>query len=221
MNPTDLAVTRFENRNGTTSWRVSGTLHGIRIRKNFRTREEAAAEKSVMEIKALQQSSGLRTVATTLSDEQVREAEVTFRRLSGRKQSLSFYVDFALANHREPEEQKRLADAIYEYVAAKTHEFEQGHISSHQIRRIRWDLGRLEKHFHGKSVAELTSPSLVTYLGLRQTSLKTYNNRRGTLSTFFKFAFVRGWIVENPILRIPQYRLRQRRGSPTAGSTSA
>ena len=201
---------------------MSGTVGGVRIRKNFKSREDAAAEKSVLEIRAIQRASGLRTVATTLTDDQVREAEAVFRRLADRTRPLSFYIDYALTNHREPAERKPLPEAISEYVAAKNREFEQDHISDHQMRRIRWDLGRLEKHFRGKSVAELTVTSLVAYLELRQPSLKTYNNRRGTLSTFFKFAFLRGWIVDNPILRIPQHRLRQRRGSaPTLSVAQA
>lgn len=53
MNHSKFAVISFENRNGVTSWRVDGRLHGVRIRKNFKTREEAAAEKAVLEIKAL------------------------------------------------------------------------------------------------------------------------------------------------------------------------
>jgi integrase len=52
----------------------------------------------------------------------------------------------------------------------------------------------------------------VAYLERRQPGLKTYNNRRGIVSTFFKFAFHRGWIQENPILRVPHHRIRRRRG---------
>jgi hypothetical protein len=48
-----FVVSRFENRNGVTSWRVSGLLHGVRIRKNFKTREEAAAELAALELKAV------------------------------------------------------------------------------------------------------------------------------------------------------------------------
>jgi hypothetical protein len=59
----NFAVSRFKNRTGTTSWRVNGWLHGLRIRRNFKTREEAAAQKSVYEIKALQAASGLHPVA--------------------------------------------------------------------------------------------------------------------------------------------------------------
>jgi hypothetical protein len=36
-----FTVGRYENRSGVSSWRVAGWLHGVRIRKNFKTREEA------------------------------------------------------------------------------------------------------------------------------------------------------------------------------------
>ena len=42
-------LSRFWNRDGTSSWRVSGWLAGVRNRKNFKTREEAAAGKLVLE----------------------------------------------------------------------------------------------------------------------------------------------------------------------------
>ncbi|HVA92418.1 MAG TPA: site-specific integrase, partial [Chloroflexota bacterium] len=90
MNQSKFAVSSFENRNGVTSWRVDGRLHGVRIRKNFKTREEAAAEKAVLEIKALQTSAGLRQIATALTEEQIREAEALFQRMQGRARSLSF-----------------------------------------------------------------------------------------------------------------------------------
>jgi len=212
MNHSKFVVTQFENRNGVTSWRVDGRLHGIRIRKNFKTREEAAAEKAALEIKALQSSSGLRSIATALTEEQVRQAEALFQRVEGKSCPLSFYVDFALTNYREPEQQKSLADAITDYVAAKEREFDQDYISYPQLRRITWDLKRLEKHFRGKTVAEIPVSALVTFLESRRPGIKTFNNQRGVLGTFFKFCFHRGWVTENPILRVPHYRIRQRRG---------
>ena len=75
MNQSSFAVTRFQNRNGVISWRVDGRLHGVRIRKNFKTREEAIAEKATQELKALQADAGLQSTTTFLSEEQLREAE--------------------------------------------------------------------------------------------------------------------------------------------------
>ena len=74
MNHTTFAVSRFENRNGIVSWRVDGRLHGVRIRKNFKTREEAAAEKAALELKAEQNASGLCPATTCLTNDQVSEA---------------------------------------------------------------------------------------------------------------------------------------------------
>jgi len=212
MNHTKFAVSRFENRNGATSWRVDGRLHGVRFRKNFKTREEAAAEQAALELRALNAANGLHTIATVLTAEQVREAEAVFHRLADRTRSLSFYVDFAVANYREPEKQKPLADAVAEYIAAKEHEFAQDHISIPQLNRIRWDLKRLVGHFPGKAVADLTVSALVGFLEVGRPGMKTHNNRRGIVSTFLKFAFQRGWIAENPIPKVPHFRIRRRRG---------
>ncbi len=60
MKHDEFCVSKFENRNGVTSWRVTGWLHGLRIRKNFKTREEAAAEKATLELKTLQTTAGMR-----------------------------------------------------------------------------------------------------------------------------------------------------------------
>ena len=222
MNHTEFAISRFENRNGVTSWRVEGKFHGLRIRKNFKTREEAAAEQAALELKSLQIAAGLRPVMSSLSEDQVREAEALFRRVAGRSLPLSSYVDFALANYREPEKQKRLADAITEYVASKKHEHEQDLLSISQFLRIGRDLKRLQKHFPGASVADLSVQKLVGYFEHGRPALKTYTNRRGIVSTFLKFAFLRGWVAENPILKVPQQRIRRRRGmAATLSATQA
>ena len=64
-------------------------LSGERVRKNFKDRAEAAAEKSALELKALQLASGLRSAATFLSDDELREAEAAFRRLFQRYAGLT------------------------------------------------------------------------------------------------------------------------------------
>jgi len=107
-----FSVSRFKNRNGVFSFRVDGRLNGVRIRRNFKTQEQAATEKAALELKALQLASDLRAVTTCLTESQVRDAEAAFRRLADHGRSLSFCVDFALANHREPARQHPLTDAV-------------------------------------------------------------------------------------------------------------
>jgi integrase len=214
MNPLrSFVISQFTNPSGAIVFRVSGWLDGRRIRRNFATRAEAEAERQVFEVGNVQAKTASRVAVTRLTEDQLHEAEAVFRRLAGQGQTLSFCVDYSLANYRAPERQKPLVEAIAEYVASKEHEFEQDQISRPQMGRIRWDLKRLQNHFPGQTVASLTVSSLVGFLEVGRPGMKTYNNRRGILSTFLKFAFHRGWIAENPILKVPHHRIRRRRGS--------
>ena len=206
------SVNRFKNRNGVYSFRVEGYLHGVRIRRNFKSQEEAAAEKAALELKAMQTATGLQSATTFLGTDQLREAEAAFRRLQGKSQSLTFYLDYGLANYREPVTQKLLADAVADYVDAKQHEHDQDLLSKPHLTRLKRDLEAVKKHFPNTTVAELTGARLIEYLEARRAGHKTFNNRRGIVSTFLKHALQRGWIVDNPLANIPPRRIRRRRG---------
>jgi integrase len=215
-----LTITEFKNPAGSVSYRVSGVIDGERIRKNFPTRAEAAAEKQALEIEAMQRDFGMRRALTRLSDEQLHEAESAFQRLQGKPRPLTFYIDYAIANFREPSEQKSLESAIEDYIASKRQEAAEGHLSSVQIARIEWDLRRLLKRFPGVAMAEITTTALIGYLEDCNVGMKTFNNMRGVLSTFFKHGFLRGWINENPVLRVPHYRIRKMRGMASTFSAT-
>ena len=58
-----FSVIRFGTGNGAFSFRVDGSLNGVRIRRNFKTWEEAAAKKAALELKAPQMASNLHSVA--------------------------------------------------------------------------------------------------------------------------------------------------------------
>lgn len=173
------------------------------------------AEKAILQLQAAQTEQEMRTVATTLTADQGRDAETVFHRLRGRPCPLSFYVDFALTNYKEPEHQKKLIDACADYVMAKQCEFDQRQLSKSQMRHIGWEMQRLAKQFTALSVAEVTSTALTAYLESSGGGMKNHNNRRGLLSTFFKFCFMRGWTAENPIPKVPHFRIRRKRGAAT------
>ena len=207
-----FVISQFTNPSGEFVFRVSGWLDGKRIRKNFGTRPEAEAERQVLEIQRLQGETGIRPAVTRLTEDQLHEAEAVFRRLVSHSRPLSFYVEFALANFREPTTQKLLTEAITEYVATKKHEHEQDLLSGPYLTSLKRDLERLKKHFPNTTVAELTGPRLLEYFEARRAGLKTFNNRRGIVSTFLKYTLQRGWIIENPLAKIPPRRIRRRRG---------
>jgi integrase len=215
-------ISEFTNPSGEIVFRVSGWLDGERVRKNFSTRAEAKAELRSLEIRLVQGESGIRTAITRLTDEQIQEAEAAFLRVRDRPQSLLVYLDYALTNYRAPEREQSLDAAIAEYVAAKQREHERGIISAVQVASIKKELTLLLGHFPGSTVAPLTPEKLTVFCERGQPSLKTYNNRRGILSTFFKFAFQKDWIVRNPVERMPYHRIAHRRGSArTLSATQA
>ena len=183
-----FSVSRFKNRNGAFSFRVDGYLNGNRIRRNFKTREEAAAEQAALTIKALQLASNLRSVSTSLTEDHVREAEVAFRRITERGRPLSFYVDFTLTNFREPASRKLIAEAVTEFEAAKRHEHQQDLLSKAYLRQLRCELQRLQSHFPTGTVEELTTSRLLGYFESGLPARKTFNNRRGVISAFLKYA---------------------------------
>ncbi|MFA6959739.1 MAG: hypothetical protein WC205_03190 [Opitutaceae bacterium] len=112
---------------------------------------------------------------------------------------LSFYVEFALDNHREPVSQKPLSEAITAYTAEKQHEREQDLLSAPHFTRIKRDLKRLQRQFKDVTVSEVTSDRLRAYLEADRTGAKTFNNRCEIVSTFLKFALHREWIAEDPL----------------------
>jgi integrase len=215
MSDSTFDVTRYENRNGVISWRVSGWLHGLRVRKNFKSREEAGAERAALEAKAAQAASNVRAASTFLNDDQLREAEAAFRRLADAPKSLSFYLDFALANYRAPDREQSLADAVTTYLAFKQREHDQKLLSISQLDHIRRHLGVLKKRFPAVLVSQLTTQQLTAHCQRGNAGPKTINNRRGILHTFFKFAFQKDWVAANPVEKIPHHRIAHRRGSAT------
>lgn len=217
MNQTaSFVITPFTNPSGEIVFRVTGWLDGQRVRKNFRTRAEAEAERQVLEVQRAQGETGIRTTITRLTDEQIGEAETVFARVAGLPRPLAFYVDYAINNYSEPESQKTLADAVKEYTAAKDHEREQDQISESHLVFMKRDLKRFLRHFPKVNVSDLTAERLIAYFNfgkVKKPSLKTYNNRRGIVSNFLKFSFQRGWIKENPIAKVPHHRIRRKRGA--------
>jgi integrase len=207
-----FVISEFTNPSGKIVFQLYARIDGQRFRKNFPTRAEAEAERQIQEVNWLQRDTGTRAAITRLNEDQLHEAEAAFRRLMGQPRSLSFYLDYALTNYREPEKQRPLANAVADYIVAKEHEFAQDQLSPPQLARIRWDLKRLVKYFPGKTVAEITVSGLVGFLEHRRPGMKTFNNQRGVLGTFFKFCFHRGWVTENPVLKVPHYRIRHKRG---------
>ncbi len=96
---------------------------------------------------------------------------------------------------------------------------ELGIISFCQEQGIIREMKKLKGIFAERIVNEIQPAEINTYLDTRHhcskavLSLKTWNNRRSYLSTFFKYCASKKYVGENPILEVPQYKIKQRMGS--------
>jgi hypothetical protein len=222
-------ITEFTNRTGTIAYRVSGTLDGNTIRKNFKTRTEASDYRQKLDIEFLNGGSKGQTVWTTLTHEENRDAIAAIHMLKKAKasKSLTFAVGHYLRTYREHAEDITVAIAAASYTAEKQKEKERGMITELQARCIRAELERFTEFFGTRVLGELRSPEIRDYLettsrpgrGSKIPSLKTWNNRRGYLSTFFKYCLFHEYITHNPILSVPQFKIAKARG--TAETLSA
>ncbi len=208
-----FVISQFTNPSGEIVFRVAGWLDGRRVRKNFPTHAEAVAERQTLEIHRLQSETGIRTAATRLTDEQLHEAEAAFRRLAAAPKSLGFYLDYALANYRAPEHEITVEAAVAAYLVTKKQDHARGMLSECQLKDIRVRLECFIQSFPGKSLSLLSREALAAHCQRGNPKPKTFNNRRGILFTFFKFAFCHDWVAANPLEKIPHLRIAHRRGS--------
>ncbi len=85
-----FVIKQFKNPSGEVVFRVVGWLDGKRVRKNFRTRQEAKAEHQILEVQRAQAESGIRTAITRLYEDAIRDAEAATvrQKSSGARRSL-------------------------------------------------------------------------------------------------------------------------------------
>lgn len=220
-------LSKFKNPSGQDVWRLSGTLNGKRIRKNYPSRAEATAARQNLEIKYLEEESEGQTVWTTLTHDQNRDAIAAINRLKHAKstKTLSFAVDYLLQHYKEAAESMTVEAAVTEYTDEKSKEFERGLISRRQERAIRIEMDKFKGFFNERVVGEIQADEIREYLDAplgrskAVPSLKTFNNRRGYLSTFFKYCLSKKYVAEDVILEVPKFKVKNARG--TADTLSA
>jgi site-specific recombinase XerD len=158
----------------------------------------------------------LRTVSTTLNDEQHNQAVEAFAKLGG-TYSLEQAVDFFLKNHRAPDFTIKLSEAIEVYL----NDCKQW-IRANTLRQKESVLGQLRDYLEDPFVHEVTRQRAEGFLrGLRAkdkvspAKRKTWNNYRNDLNHFFAWAMEedktthRPFTFNHPIEGIPIYSAKQ------------
>jgi hypothetical protein len=217
-----FTLKRIEVRNGPftyATYRVEGKLNGIRIRKNFKSRHEAAGEKQRLEIEAANTDGAIAAQNTSLTAEQLREAEAAFHRLGGR--SLSLAVSHFLSTYHEPATKQTIAEIIPNFLTEKKLKVKPPTYSNFHATMKAFQLAHGAKKPH-----EVTSFHVDEYL--RSLSFnkrlpggkfqrvpvgpKRWNNVRSDLSVFFNWCAKapRKWIAASPVGEVEKHKIAHR-----------
>lgn len=192
-------------------WHVQGTdLGGTRIRKKFRTREAALGWKSRKEIELMNRGRKLHSVITELSDEQVREAQACFIRLSP-KYTLTEATDYFLQHFQAPDFQISISTATVKFRGAM-----EGQIRDRSLVQLKSTLGQFERYTDNCQVHEVTPTIVEKFLnslraknGTDKASRKTWNNYRGDLHQFFEWCSKKPqrYVSENPVSEVKRHEI--------------
>jgi integrase len=222
-------ITKFENPGGKAAFRVSGTLFGERVRKNFETRTEAVACRQELNVDHLKGDPTGQTIWTTLTNDQNRDAIAAANQLKAAdsKRNLSFAVSYFLQHYKEAAEEMTVSLAVKEYLCEKDREVHRDILTFRQYRSIKIEMEKFNEFFGERIVGGIQPDEIKDYLESPPRyqnpnrkpspvlSLKTFNNRRGYLSTLFKFCFLKKFVAENPIPHVPHFKIKKSRGTAT------
>lgn len=183
---------------------------GERIRKRFRTEEEARTWKGLKEIESLNAHSQLNPVITKLSAEELTEAEACFNRLKGRY-TLSDAVSFFLKHYCEPDVVFTLREASQQFLTAKGEQ-----VRDRSIIQLKSTVKHFEQFAQNCHVHEVTQRVVEQFLrslrakgGANPATKRTWNNYRSDLHNFFAWCGdpQRRWISINPVSDVIKHRI--------------
>ena len=186
-------------------------------KKQFKDEQEAKTFAALKEIELKNKGRAVRMVNTSMSDDQVKEAETAFEKL-GKSYSLSDAVEFFLKNHRAPDFTIPFAEGMKIYLD----ECEQGGVRQRTITGKKSVLSLFARETSDPLVHEVTAPTIQAFLkslrakdGITQATRKTWNNYRNELNHFFKWAGEsdlatnRPWCFSNPVESVRIFTAKQ------------
>lgn len=186
-------------------WKVDGRINGVRYRKFFESREEAEGHKAEMDVKAMNGAKVVRTTASHLSPEQLRDAEAATLRLSGRH-TLVTAVEWFLRTFRDTLTDKTLAEVSPLFLADRL-----PHLRPTTYQDYKSTLVSFGKTYGAKKLPEITTEDVITYLKRRELTGKSWNSIRADLNAFFAWCDKppRKWIAGNPVKDVEKFKISQ------------
>jgi hypothetical protein len=181
---------------------------GVRVRIRCKDEQTARIRKSEQETAAINAERSTRFVQTSLSADQITEAESCFTRLRP-KYSLTEATDYFLRHFRAPDFEITTSEATTRFLTAQ-----EGTIRARTMRRIKGVLDAFAGHANGENVHEVTAAteegfmqSLRARNGTDKVSRKTWNNYGQILSQFFDWCRSQRYVAENPAADIKRFQI--------------
>lgn len=209
-----LKLVAFRNRSGTEAWRIVGKVDGVRVRRNFPTREEAESWRHEAEHERLLGPAVETLRSTWLTEDQLRIAEGLFHQASGDElgEALRWWL-----RHGKEQVSATTAGAGIALFEAFT-KFKQWLAESRLRPRSRKNLtDRVHRFVLGLGHAQLgdiTADSVDAWISARPVSAATRDNDRRAISRLFSWCMERPrrWIRLNPCSSVRVER--PKRGTP-------
>jgi integrase len=184
-------------------------------RRSFQSKAQAEGLLATLKVQRLNSEVQLKQTFTTLTAEQIKQAEAAFRRL-GDRYTLDTVIDHFVRHHYDTENPKDFEDAIEEFENAKR----KSGLQARSLRQLKSTLDRFLAHLldargaESVCVHEITTADVAGFLdalrdrdGVNKAKRKTYNNNRLDLSSFFSWASDRQqrFTPENPVTAVSHF----------------
>lgn len=208
-------MSSFKNAAGTESWRVSGTkLDGTRVRKNFKNKADALKELSDLELDVEGQSETRKSLRTSLTPEQLTDAETAFQQIGSQSLSKIIFhyfnlrrracdkgvdldqaINFFETRYRQESKNITIFNAKIEFMDSR-HGISKATKENYDI-----GLSLLLKKNPNRFIHEFTVMDLEEILK-PYNKIATRRTFRTIFSTFFSWAVRHHYALENPCKRL-------------------
>ena len=192
------------------AYQVVWSVDGKRQRKQLPDLASARLFASEIHAGQINEGSLHRSMATTLSETQLRECEAAVARLAGHY-TITEAVQYLLQHHRDPSVVVPLADAVARFADAK-----RGNERDNSLAQYLNTLNRFERYANNPAVHEITAQQIEDFIctyrakdGVNPAAPKTWNEIRGHLATFLNWCIKKPqrYITANPASDGKSYRI--------------
>ena len=202
MKSKPFSLTKIKRKGRNDRWRVRGHLHGQRLSKTFADLGKAKAWRDAKEIERTNANRSTRATLTRLDDAQAFDAEKALAILDG-KATLSEAARAFLASYVEPGNAKTVEEAAKLYHETRDLDVKRGLLSKSQRKGTRYRVNRFANWYGiDEPLAKVTTATFQAFLDGTFTGPKNYENTRGAISHFFKWALAQGFLNADPTVGV-------------------